>query len=161
MIGLTSYLNYAIAQKRDLSVAEGIIIYSTVASDIPQEVFFIPVAINKDRNFDAFIKETLSNPSNYTYVVYFQGIRWIMPDLSSVVRSLKSVPIQYGTKNKLMQLSFGKITFDKTYPGDPDIEIDLTVTKVDVIYNETPFKLNVTEWPAANGVAKLFEKIDF
>jgi len=161
MIGLTSYLDYAIAQKKDLSYVEGIIIYPVAIDGIPQEVFFIPGSMKKDENFNNFLIETFSNRSNHTYVVYFQGIRWIMPDIEDVIKSMKPLQIEYGTKHKLMSVGYGKITFDKTHPGDPDVGEDLSNTEVPVLYNKIPFILNVTAWPNYNGIAKLFERLDF
>jgi hypothetical protein len=161
MLSLTSYMEYAIAQKKDLSVVNGVIIYSTEQQEIPMVIVFIPAILKPGESFDSFLNRSFLDRSNQAYIVYFQGIRWILRDLADTINSLKFVPLSYGINDKPMKASYGKLTFDKTFPGDPDNVQKLEETKVNVTFRKRIFTLNVSEWPDTMGTAKLFEKLEF
>jgi hypothetical protein len=57
-----------------------------------------------------------------TYIIYFQGIRWTLPNLAEIIKSLQYIDIKYADKD--MRLSFGKLTFDLTSLNDLDIPDD-------------------------------------
>ena len=161
MIGLTSYMEYATAQKKVLNVKEGIVIYSTDEQEVPMVVVFIPAVLKSKEDFSTFLKRAFSDPASSAYIVYFQAVRWILPDIADTIRSLKSNPLQYGVNKKEMKVSYGRLTFDKTYAHDPENVQDLSSGEVDIIYTGNRFTLTVSEWPDVNGTLKLFEKIDF
>lgn len=160
MIGLSLYLEYAKAQNKDLSYVEGIIIYDNSQQRIPPVMIFIPTILNKQKNIEGLLTEKLSNNNTRGYIIYFQSLKWILPDLADRVKSLKHIVISYGALHKPHKVSYGKFTFDKTLKGDPDNIEDNTLTRVPIVLNNKREYLLVSELPDAMGTPKLFEKID-
>ena len=160
MIGLSSYLEYAQAQKKDLSSVEGIVIYDDTQQPVPPVMIFIPATLNNEKNIVDLLKEKLSDSNTRGFIIYFQSLSWILPDLEDTIKSLKYTIINYGGLNKQHKVSYGKFTFDKTIKGDSDNIEDKTVTRVPILLNEKKFNLLVSELPNAMGTPKLFEKVD-
>lgn len=160
MIGLSSFLDYAKAQKIALSPVEGIIMYDD-SQGIPQEVIFIPKTLKKGGRLKGLIRKTLSASTTVAYVVYFQGIRWVIPDLETTVANLNSNQIVYGQARVSAKISYGRLTFNTTVRPDPDVTIDRTIHKVSVLYNNSAYQLKVTELPDKMGAMVLFEPLKF
>ncbi|MBC7401493.1 MAG: hypothetical protein H7289_16260 [Mucilaginibacter sp.] len=154
------YLQFANAQGRDLNTKDGIIIYSTDSEEIPMYIMFIPANLEKNESFNDLLSRTLSKKETLTYIVFFQAIRWTQPDIGTIMSSINFENGNYGTLHKSVKVSYGRITFDKTYPGDPEIEEDTTITQTKLYYKDFEFSINVTEWPRLMGVPKVFERTD-
>jgi hypothetical protein len=160
MIGLAAYLKYANWQKRELSSIEGIVIYDDSSIAIPAYVVFIPVTFEKGKEVKQSLEETLLRPNPRAYIIYFQAIRWILPDLADIVKSLNYIKVNYGGLYLSRKVSYGKFTFDKTLKGDESIPTDNTITRVPVQIDDKVLFLYISELTDDMGTPKLFEKID-
>jgi len=89
-MSITALLNEAKAQNRKLFAMEGIIFYFDTDS-IPQEVYLIPVKLNYKGDFEDFVHKTLDSFQGKALDVYFQGMRWMMPNLLEEVQNMKYI----------------------------------------------------------------------
>lgn len=161
MSSMTSFLAYAEARNRVLKPIDGIIMYPFEETTIPQYVYFMPKTLAEGECLSEFFKHQFLYLPDLFYVLYFNPIRWILPDLAERIQSLQCIPAGYGKDQKLFQLSYGRITFDVTpVSEEPDFE-EQTVFRVPLYIAETNFFINVVELPNNMGTPKLFEKIDF
>lgn len=160
MTGISTFLSYAKGQEIPLSPMEGIIMYND-SLGIPQEVIFIPITLKKGRRLKGLIRKTLSDQSTFAYVVYFQGVRWVLPDLESTVANLNTNQIIYGHAKVSAKISYGRLTFNTSVRADPDVGIDETIHDVPIVFNNRSYKLKVTELPDRFGAMVLFEKVEF
>lgn len=118
LISLTQFLVNAKAQNEVIKEYEGIIIYYETDS-IPQDVFFLPCKIEYDGAFKDFAIEKIKNYKGELNEIFFQGIRWGMPDLLAKVQSMNYLTCKRITGNGgflNMRLSAGKI-FVKVRPN--------------------------------------------
>ena len=81
-------LNDAKAQNRDMREFEGIIFYRDTDS-IPEEVFLIPAHLKSDEDFNEFVATTFSNFKDTVINIYFQCMRWTMPNMLENVKMMK------------------------------------------------------------------------
>lgn len=161
MCSMTSFLAYAEAKNRVLKHIDGVIMYPFEETAIPQYVYFMPKTLTAGESLSRFFEQQFLYLPDIFYVLYFNPIRWILPDLAERIHSLDCVPIAYGKNQKLFQLSYGRITFDVT-PGTQEGESEeQTIFRVPVYIGETNFFINVVELPGTMGTPKLFEKVDF
>lgn len=161
MSSMTSFLAYAEARNRVLKPIDGVIMYPFEETAIPQYVYFMPKTLAEGEHLSEFFKHQFFYLPDLFYVLYFNPIRWILPDLAERIQSLECIPVGYGKDRKLFQLSYGRITFDVTPASDePDFE-EQTVFIVPLYIAGTNFFINVVELPNNMGTPKLFEKIDF
>lgn len=155
---VSSYFQFAKAQSKALTAKDGIIIYWSENKETPMYILFIPAVLDKNESFNECLLRILSNKETLTYIVYFQPIRWIQPDVGSVISSLKFVNATYGPQYKPIKISYGRITFDNSHTGDPEIEEDTSITETKLVYKDLDFILNVSEWPRLFGTPKIFER---
>lgn len=161
MSSMTSFLAYAEARNRVLKPIDGVVMYPFEETAIPQYVYFMPKTLVEGEHLSEFFKHQFLYLPDLFYVLYFNPIRWILPDLAQRIQSLECIPVGYGKDRKLFQLSYGRITFDVTPASDePDFE-EQTIFRVPLYITETNFFINVVELPNNMGTPKLFEKIDF
>lgn len=161
MCGKFSFLVSSEANSRVLQQMNGIILYPFTENGIPEYVHFMPKTLRKGRSLTACFKRSRDIVKDQFYVLYFNPIRWIMPDLARTMRSLDALPVEYG-KNKLnFLLSYGSITFDVT-PRDNAAETEETILlRVPLFLTSTCVYINVMDIPEMMGVPKLFEALDF
>lgn len=159
-MSLTSYLDYANAQNKVIDTVKGIIIYPDT-SGIPQEVLFIPTTEPLGGSFNTYLSDFLSKRSPLAYTVYFQGIRWIVPDIADTLSSLiyiKGSLNQYiigGIKE--VRISYGGFVFDKReIPA-----LDKTPKPVLLSVNGKSYSLSYLDFNNELGIPKAFEKISF
>lgn len=158
---MLSFLAYSEAQKRVLKRLNGIIIYPRTENGIPEYVHFMPKKLAKGACLGSCFKQRVLHLPDHFYVLYFNPIRWVLPDLPATMKSLDAVPVEYGQHRLDFLLSYGRITFDVT-PRDlsPDTEASALIRVPLFLYNKNIF-INVMELPERMGTPKLFEKVDF
>lgn len=161
MCSLFSFLAYSEAQDRVLQRLNGIILYPYTESGIPEYVHFMPKNLVKGVSLGSYFKRKVLYLPDQFFVLYFNPIRWILPDLANTMKSLNAIPIEYGKHRLNFLLSYGRITFDVT-PRDicPEPEETLLMRVPLFLYNKSIF-INVMEIPEMMGTPKLFEKVDF
>ena len=161
MCSMLSFLAYSKAQKRILKRLNGIIIYPQTESGIPEYVHFMPKELKPGKCLSSCFKQRIFHLSDHFYILYFNPIRWILPDLSHTMKSLHAVPVQYGKHRLNFMLSYGKITFDVTPQALSQDDDESSPTRVPLFLYDKNLYINVTELPDRMGSPKLFEKIDF
>ncbi|WP_156131348.1 hypothetical protein [Pedobacter kyungheensis] len=162
MIGISNYLNYAKEHDRRLVHYDGIVIYAPEFGPLPQDVMFLPQAWNKKGDFEEFMVTALSKEDSKLYQVYFQGIRWIMPDIVEVLKSTKSVKIKVGSKNTVCKATYATLTFDETpdLEKDPEVTIGTTPTKMlPLMINSNKLIVRLQDIPEEMGTLKLYQPI--
>jgi hypothetical protein len=161
MCSLFSFLAYSEERNRVLKSIEGVIMYPYTETNVPNYVYFMPKKLNEGEHLGAFFKQQFLYLPDEFYVLYFNPIRWILPDLASIMKSLNSIPVGYGKNQLLFELSYGRITFDVTPNSNQQEKTDKTVFHVPIYMEKNSFFINVVELPLDMGTPKLFEKIDF
>lgn len=161
MIGLSAYLEYAKAQNKELLTVEGIVIYDNSVTALPMFMIFIPAKIEKNVKIEKCMEETLLKPDSRGYIIYFQSIKWILPNLEDIVRTLDYKLIKYGDSSKSCKISYGRFTFDKSIKGDPEnITLNNVITQVPIFLGDRKLVLLVSELAEDIGTPKLFEAIN-
>ena len=161
MCSMLSFLAYAKAQQRILKRLNGIIMYPQTESGIPEYVHFMPKELKHGKCLSSCLKHRISCLSDHFYILYFNPIRWILPDLSHTMKSLHAVPVQYGKHQLNFMLSYGRITFDVTPQDLSDDEDESPQSRVPLFIYDSNLYISVMELPGRMGSPKLFEKIDF
>lgn len=162
MCSMTSFLAYAEAKNRILECIDGIIMFPFEENAIPQYVYFMPKTLAEGELLSSFFEQQFLYLPDIFYVLYFNPIRWILPDLAERIHSLDYVPAGYGRDRRLFQLSYCRITFDVTSVTQQEQEPEeQTIFRVPFYIGETNFFINVVELPSTMGTPKLFEKVDF
>ncbi|KIO74596.1 hypothetical protein TH53_25535 [Pedobacter lusitanus] len=156
---MTSFLAYAKTKNRVLKHVDGIIMYPFEETPVPQYVYFMPKKLTEEDRLGRFFEQQFLYLPDIFYVLYFNPIRWILPDLGALIHSLDCRAVGYGKDCKLFQLSYGRITFDITSITQEQEE--QTVFRVPLYIGDTNFFINVVELPGTMGTPKLFEKVDF
>lgn len=160
MIGLYNYLNYAAGQGRKLVRYEGILIYDPAFGNLPQDVLFMPIVWNHKNGFEDFLIKQFSNEKAHLYQVYFQGIRWILPDLEKKLSSCGFVEIQIGLKPRKVKATYAALTFDETTPAISEDEDHVSKkTTLPMIIKHIKLETDIIEIPPEFGYLKLFEPI--
>lgn len=156
MIGLTNYLNFAKEHNRKLNRYEGIMIWNPKFGSLPQDVLFVPAYWDKKGSFEDFLKNEFSKKDFIIYQIYFQGIRWILPDLEQKLNDTKYVAIGLGYEYQISKVSYVALTFSP----DSMIEEELN------IINELPIMIDgekkiirLYNGLSYMGNAKLYESI--
>jgi len=160
MMSLTAHLDYAKAQNKVIDTLKGIIIYPDT-SGIPQEVLFIPTTEPLGGSFDTVFSKIFRKQTPAAYIVYFQGIRWIIPDiadtLSSLIYKKGSLSLYILGTSKEVRISYGSFIFDKRQFPDPDKTPKPVILSVD----GKDLSLAYVDLNNELGVLKGFEKIPF
>jgi hypothetical protein len=115
---LTQFLINSKAQNQVIKEYEGIIIYYETDS-IPQDIFFIPCKVQYTGSFENFAHEKVKNYQGEITEIFFQGIRWGMPNLQNTFDSMAYLSCKRITGNSgffKMRMSAGKI-FIKIRPN--------------------------------------------
>ncbi len=117
-ITISQFFNFAKAQNEIINEFEGIIFYYETDS-IPQDVFLLPCKVEYKGDFTDFVVNTLKNYKGKLIEIYFQGMRWGVPNLLSIVRRMdylesKRITGNGGSFN--LRISAGIIYTDATYP---------------------------------------------
>ncbi|MCZ4221877.1 hypothetical protein [Pedobacter rhodius] len=115
---MSSSIASSYAQNRKLQAQNGIMIYDSKNGSIPQEVYFIPASLKENEDQFDMINRVLQCSTTIAYQIYFQGIRWIMPNLKSVLSNLKGDEIKYGYKSVNLRVCYIKLIFDITLNDD-------------------------------------------
>jgi len=162
MCSLVSYLAYAEAHNMVLESMDGVIMYPVMEeTPIPHYIYFMPFDLSKVGSLTSFLnKQFLYMPGKF-YVLYFYPIRWILPDLGEIIKSLPCIPLGYGQSRILFHMSCGRLTFDVTPDKVSREEEEETVFRVPLYVNNTNFFINVVELPGNMGTPKIFEQIEF
>lgn len=161
MSSMTSFLAYAKTKNRVLKPMEGVIMYPFEEISIPQYVYFMPKNLAKGESLSNFFKGQFLYLPDMFYVLYFNPVRWILPDLAERIQSLECRSVGYGKDQKLFELSYGRITFDITPASQEPEPEEQTIFRVPLYINEANFFINVVELPNTMGTPKLFEKVNF
>ncbi|MBB6501683.1 hypothetical protein [Pedobacter cryoconitis] len=161
MSSMLSFLAYAEARSRVLETVDGVLMYPYSENSIPQYVYFMPKKLAEDERLGEFFNHQFLYLPDIFYVLYFNPVRWILPDLAERMQSLEYVPVAYGRDRILFQLSYGRITFDVTPKKTEEEPEEPTLFRVPLYMGETSFFINVVELPTTMGTPKLFEKVDF
>ncbi|SFE45684.1 hypothetical protein SAMN05518672_106189 [Chitinophaga sp. CF118] len=155
-----NYQEYAKKFNRQLHSISGLIIYDTTYP-IPPSVVIIPCDIRPGQDLNTLVREQLLNNKTEGILVYFQGIRWIMPDLEEPLKQWTFVNAEAvdGYFNKAsLKISYGKVTYDNS---NADLEEGDDVKRLFILnVFGTDVRLKITEFPKEVGPAKLFEKIN-
>ena len=161
MCSMLSFLAYSEAQQRILRRLNGIIMYPNTENGIPEYVHFMPKELKHGKCLNSCFKHRVLYLPDRFYILYFNPIRWILPDLSETMKSLDAVPVQYGKHRLNFMLSYGRMTFDITPQDTSPDENEPFWMKVPLfIYDKNVF-IKVSELPERMGSPKLFEKIEF
>ncbi|MGY0036913.1 hypothetical protein [Pedobacter sp. NJ-S-72] len=137
---------------------DGVIMYPFEEIAIPQYVYFMPKILIEGESLSKFFEQQFLYLPDIFYVLYFNPIRWILPDLAERIHSLDCVPIAYGKDHKLFQLSYGRITFDVTPATHEKESEEQTIFRVPVYMGEANFFINVVELPRYNGYTQTIRK---
>lgn len=116
-ITVSQFLQYAKAQNEVVNEFEGIIIYYETDS-IPQDVFLLPCKVEYKGSFKDFAINTLKNYKGELIEIYFQGMRWGMPDLLREVGGMNYINCKRITANSgffNMRISAGIIFANATF----------------------------------------------
>lgn len=163
MTSTSNYFEYANKFKRDVTQYEGILIYSPEHGPLPQEVLFSPCKWDKKGRFESFLVKTFSDGDKVLYQVYFQGIRWIMPDIVDKLSSSKYVLIKIGNA-KVYRATYVLLTFDQS--SDPlrdETVISPSSALIDlpIIVDGHQMKSKLIDLPDDIGKLKIYESIDW
>lgn len=118
IITVSQFLHYAKAQTDSLNEFEGIIFYYETDA-IPQEVFLLPCKVTYKGCFTAFADSTIKNYKGKLIDIFFQGMRWGMPNLLQEVERMNYITARRlsstgGSFNMRMRISAAKIFTDAT-----------------------------------------------
>ncbi|WP_442587759.1 hypothetical protein ACSBL2_17075 [Pedobacter sp. AW31-3R] len=161
MCGKFSFLAYSEAQNRVLQQLNGIIIYPFTETGIPEFVHFMPETRNRRAGLSTYFKRRVRYLPEQFYVLYFNPIRWVLPDLASTMRSLTAFPVEYGKHRLNFLISYGCITFDVTPNDIPPEPEETLLLRVPLFLFKECFYIKVMDSPEMMGVPKLFEKVEF
>ncbi|MDO7743486.1 MAG: hypothetical protein MUP99_06920, partial [Pedobacter sp.] len=115
MNNLYSFLANAKAQHQALTTLDGIVMYHLTESVIPEYIYFMPKNLVDHRSLSKFFDCQFIYMPDKFYVIYFNPIRWVMPDLADVMNKVKGIAIQYGKDKLLFQMTYGRLIFDRTH----------------------------------------------
>lgn len=161
MYSLFSFLTYSEAQNRTLKSIDGVILYPHSKHDVPEYIHFLPKVLDDGSSLKLTFKPRSLTISDKFYLLYFNPIRWIVPDLGDTMRSLKRIPVIYGDFKISFFLSYGRITFDVTpelRSTDPEIS-PLHHVPLNVL--DRKFFIDVMDLPDKMGIPKIFQKVEF
>ncbi len=163
MISSFDYFEYANKYKRDLLQYVGILIYSPDHGALPQEVLYLPCKWNKKGHFENFLKETFASGDKVLYQVYFQGVRWVMPNVVEKLSASRYINIKVGYSGTY-KASYAQLTFDRS----PDPLHDETVlsplsTSIDlpITVDGCQMHVKLMDLPNEIGKLKIYEPIDW
>lgn len=160
MIGLTNYLNFAKAQNKKLIRVEGIMIYYPEFGSLPQDVLFAPVVWDRKGDFKHFLINEFAKEDFVIYQTYFQGMRWILPDLEERLASTKKNVIKAGNNYNEAWVTYVAITFDVTGIKNSEDSIMLSRDKLlQIIIRDYKTAIRLQDLPDEMGTGKLFEPI--
>lgn len=115
-------------QQRDIYNTEGILIYAD-ENRIPQDAIFFKATKSNNQDINDLLLTVLKDSLNTGYIIYFQGIRWMQPNLFEVLTSasFSKGQIEYFdyhilpnlSETKNCKIAYGKVTFDATFKNRP------------------------------------------
>ena len=161
MNNIFSFLAYAKAQNLVLKNIDGIILYHLTESAIPEYIYFMPKRLVGNRSLSKFFNCQFKYIPEKFYLIYFNPIRWVLPDLPETMRSIQGIAIEYGNNRLLFQLTYGRVTFDITQARKGKTKDDLSEYQVPIYLGDKCYFINVVDLPDSMGIPKLFEKLDF
>lgn len=153
-----SYAAYAAAQKRNVVTVNGLIIYDTDSQPIPMYVVFIPCERSDKQSLTDFVKKQLVKGPKSGYTVYFQGVRWMLKNTKELVENLERVPLLYGINRKPEKVSYVSMIFDRTFLAEKKKAPVAAPVIVNVVVDDTTFKLRIIDDDGDLGVLKAFDK---
>jgi hypothetical protein len=147
--------------QRKFETREGIIIYPA-ADSLPQDVILIPAKIDSTKTLEENIAYCLSNQPPLSYIVYFQGIRWIQPTVSAELAACR-----YGTgtmaravwQDVNIKITAGKIRFNVTWNDNILEVLDKTIIECKIVWNNKHYIVPVRDTPRDMGVPQGFEGV--
>jgi hypothetical protein len=110
-ITVSQFLHTAKAQKDSLNEFEGIFFYYETDA-IPQEVFLLPCKVAYKGCFTAFADSAIKNYKGKLVEIFFQPMRWTMPNILQEVERMNYMKCKRLTTNGgffNMRISAGKI----------------------------------------------------
>lgn len=166
MIGVNNYLQYANKNNKNIVHYEGILIYSPEfgPSRLPQEVLFMPQEWNREISFEDFLLKNLNERDKTLYQVYFQGVRWIIPDLESELENAKFISIKIGDKDISGRATYAKLSFEQLHQtiGSPfEVLLPSIRTDLKLVFKKSTFKVGLIDAPESIGVLKLYQAINW
>lgn len=166
MVGLNNYLQYAIKSNKNIVPYEGILIYASKfgPSPLPQDILFMPKSWNREIDFEDFLVKSLHEKDKTLYQVYFQGVRWIIPEVGSELNKAKFIPIKIGNKEILGRATYAKLTFEQLDEsiGDPSDFLPPSVrTDLKLVIRNSTFNVGLIDAPESIGVLKLYQSINW
>ncbi len=124
---LSQFISHAKAQNSLITKKEGIIFYYETDS-IPPIVFLVPCKVKFNGLFSDFVIKKLENYSGGVTEIYFQGMRWGMPNLLEQFQKLeylKCKRISLNDSFSNMRIVAGAIFIDaNTYPRKGEAHVD-------------------------------------
>jgi len=161
-ISLSQFFNNARAQNSIINEFEGIIIYHETDS-IPQDVFLIPCKVEYTGSFSDFVLNTLRDLKGQALEIYFQGMRWGMPNLLEVVKKMNYIKGKRITTNEnsfQLRISAGKIFSDATFTVKvPGYRANNTEFLIEI--ESKRFSFTTSDYDREkNGLPVFFEPID-
>lgn len=161
MSSLTSFLAYAEAQNLALKTLDGIVMYHLTEAAIPEYIFFMPVRLPNGKSLGKFFNCQFRYIPEKFYLIYFNPIRWVLPNLADTMRELEGIAVEYGKYKLSFQLTYGRIIFDVTQSNKNNVKEDLSEFQIPICVEEKNFFINVIDLPEKMGTPKVFEKLDF
>jgi len=161
MSSLNSFLAYAEAQNLVLKTLDGIVMYHLTEAAIPEYIYFMPRRLPIGKSLSKFFNCQFKYIPEKFYLIYFNPIRWVLPNLAEVMREIEGVAVEYGHSKLLFQLTYGRITFDVTQCKKTNAKEDLSEFQIPIYLDEKNFFINVIDLPERMGIPKVFEKLDF
>ncbi|MGY3054691.1 hypothetical protein ACVWYG_002900 [Pedobacter sp. UYEF25] len=158
MIGISNYHNYVAKHNLSLTRYEGIIIWDAKFGAVPQDVLFFPSTWNRQGSFKEFLLIEIQKPNATVFQVYFQGMRWILPDLEERIINTKSVEIFVGSQTSSCRASYVAITFG-SYTPDEEVFILEETNNLQISISNVTRQVKLKDWPNEFGIAKLYEPI--
>jgi hypothetical protein len=116
LISVSQFLHCAKAQNEIINEFEGIFFYYETDA-VPQEVFLLPCKVAYKGCFTDFADSTIKNYKGKLIDIYFQSMRWTMPNLLQEVERMNHVKCKRLTTNGgffNMRISAGKLFADAT-----------------------------------------------
>jgi hypothetical protein len=120
IIASCQFLNTARSQETIINEFEGIFFYYETKSPIPQEVFLLPCKVAYKGSFTDFADSTIKNYKGKLIDIYFQAMRWTMPNFLQEVGRMNYIACKRLSStsesfNLRMRISAGKIFADATH----------------------------------------------
>ncbi|WP_133994037.1 hypothetical protein [Dinghuibacter silviterrae] len=158
-----SFFELASAQNRKLERIQCIVVFPNI-NEIPQDIIFFPTSIDSTKSLEENIQVRLGESEKIGFILYFQSIRWLEPNLENMLNEMDCVggetPMPYLMNNPEFRLKVGAgiVTMDTTVLSE-STQKDSLPRNFDIKVLNTKYHLKVMDTPMSMGIPKLFEPI--